>query len=60
MATVQKRWVKETKRARKNIFWARVIGTLVVEAYLPVETFSELQRQAQELRALQARHADAV
>ncbi|KAK7739032.1 hypothetical protein SLS53_005930 [Cytospora paraplurivora] len=47
-------------RARKNIFWARVIGNLVVEAYLPVETFSELQRQAQELRALQAKHADAV
>lgn len=46
--------------ARRNIFWARVIGNMLAEAYLPLETFSELQRQAQDLQALQAKHADAI
>lgn len=47
-------------KARKNIFRARVVGNMLAEAYLPVESFSELRRQARELRGLQARHAAAI
>ena len=45
---------------RKNIFWARVMGNMLSEAYLPLETFSELKRQVQDLQALQAKHAASI
>ncbi|PHH92870.1 hypothetical protein CDD83_4013 [Cordyceps sp. RAO-2017] len=45
------------KPPRDGILWCRVIGSVVLEAQLQLELFSELHRQAQELRALQRRHA---
>ncbi|KAK3342123.1 hypothetical protein B0T25DRAFT_359738 [Lasiosphaeria hispida] len=39
------------------IFGARVIGNLVVEAYLELEIFAELHRQAKELRLLHDKYA---
>lgn len=47
-------------KARENIFWSRIIGNVLADAYLPLETYSELQRQAHELQALQAKHAEEI
>lgn len=47
-------------RAHENIFWPRIIGNLLSEAYIPLETYSELRRQARELRALQMKYAAEI
>lgn len=47
-------------KARRGVFRARVIGNVLAEAYLPLESFSELHRQARQLRVLQVRHAAAI
>ncbi|KAK5993500.1 hypothetical protein PT974_06932 [Cladobotryum mycophilum] len=38
---------------REGLFWARVIGNTLVDAYLELEVFSELQQQVKELVSLQ-------
>ncbi|KAK7750173.1 hypothetical protein SLS62_007924 [Diatrype stigma] len=48
------------KKVHQTTFWARVCGTVVVEAYLQLEFFSELQRQAHALRLLQTKYASAI
>ncbi|KAJ4390060.1 hypothetical protein N0V93_007533 [Gnomoniopsis smithogilvyi] len=47
-------------KAREGIFWSRVLGNTLAEAYLSLETFSELQSQARELQALQAKFAEVI
>lgn len=47
-------------KANKSIFWARVVGEVLFNAYYELESFSELHKQAQELRMLQLKHADAI
>lgn len=47
-------------RANRSVFWARVAGEVLFNAYYELEIFSELHKQAQELRVLQLKHADAI
>lgn len=47
-------------RTRENVFWTRVIGTVLTNAYMQPELFSELQNQAHNLRLLQAQYASAI
>ncbi|KAG6356098.1 hypothetical protein INS49_015483 [Diaporthe citri] len=47
-------------RENRSIFWARVVGEVLFNAYYELEIFSELHRQAQELRMAQLKHADAI
>ncbi|KAJ0159166.1 hypothetical protein CTA2_10201 [Colletotrichum tanaceti] len=48
------------KRARQHILQARVVGETVFSAYVELEVFAELHRQAKELRAVYARNAPAL
>ncbi|KAM0246503.1 hypothetical protein ACHAQJ_010185 [Trichoderma viride] len=41
---------------RKGLFWARVIGNVLFDAYLELEIFSELHQQAKELVSLQKKY----
>ncbi|KAI0968498.1 hypothetical protein F4678DRAFT_482080 [Xylaria arbuscula] len=45
------------KAKNQNRFWARVCSTLAVDAYLSLELFAELHRQAQALQRLHRKHA---
>ncbi|KAK4445441.1 hypothetical protein QBC34DRAFT_413215 [Podospora aff. communis PSN243] len=45
---------------REQIFWARIAGTLVVQAYMDLEVFSELHRQASHLDALHTKYASQI
>ncbi|KAI7773168.1 hypothetical protein LA080_011723 [Diaporthe eres] len=47
-------------KANKSVFWARVAGEVLFNAYYELEIFSELHKQAQELRVLQLKHADVI
>lgn len=47
-------------KANKSVFWARVAGEVLFNGYYELEIFSELHKQAQELRVLQLKHADAI
>ncbi|KAH8759995.1 hypothetical protein F5883DRAFT_564348 [Diaporthe sp. PMI_573] len=47
-------------KSRNHIFWARIVGNCLAEAYIQLEIFSELRRQAQELRVLQEKYAPVV
>ncbi|KAM0438702.1 hypothetical protein ACHAPT_001459 [Fusarium lateritium] len=40
----------------EHILWARVVHRIVSDAFLSVETFTELHRQAQNLRRLQSKY----
>lgn len=42
--------------SREHIFWARVMGNVIFDAYFELELFSELHQQAQELVALQKKY----
>lgn len=45
---------------REKILWERIIGSVVSEAYLELEVFSELSSQANKLASLQRRYADDI
>lgn len=47
-------------RGRRGTLWARIIGSVVSEAYLELELFSELSSQAKELVALQKQYAEDI
>lgn len=47
-------------KANKGVFWARAAGDVVFNAYYELEIFSELHKQARELRMLQLKHAAAI
>lgn len=43
-----------------NMLWSRCISTMLTQAVNELEVFSQLHKQAQELRVLQAKHAAAI
>lgn len=45
---------------RRELLWARIIGSVVTEAYLELELFSELSSQAKNLASLQIQYADEI
>lgn len=47
-------------KTRKNIFWARVSGQVLLDAYYDLEIFAGLEKQARDLRVLQVKHAAAT
>lgn len=47
-------------KSRVHKLWGHILSNLLSEAYMPLEIFSHLQRQAQDLRALQERYALAI
>jgi hypothetical protein len=48
------------KTVHQETFWARICGTLSIEAFLHLEVFTELHAQAQALRRLHDKHASAI
>lgn len=46
--------------SREHLFWARVIGSVLCEAYFELEVFSELHQQVQELVALQKNYESEI
>ncbi|RAK97333.1 uncharacterized protein BO80DRAFT_428331 [Aspergillus ibericus CBS 121593] len=46
--------------SRQGILWGRIIGSVVSDAYLTLEMFSELSTQAKELVSLQKKYADDI
>ncbi|KAF4465625.1 hypothetical protein FALBO_7523 [Fusarium albosuccineum] len=49
-----------TEKGREGVWWGRIIGNLLDEAYIPIETFSELCDQATQLRELQTKHESII
>ncbi|GMG04758.1 unnamed protein product [Aspergillus oryzae] len=45
---------------RDNVLWARILGSILSEAYLRLELFSELSSQAGRLVAMQKMYADDI
>lgn len=45
---------------RRETLWGRIIGSVVSEAYLELEYFSELSSQAKNLASLQMKYADEI
>ncbi|KAE8309788.1 hypothetical protein BDV41DRAFT_567103 [Aspergillus transmontanensis] len=45
---------------RDNVLWARILGSVLSEAYLRLELFSELSSQARRLVAMQKMYADDI
>jgi hypothetical protein len=45
---------------QQNTFWSRIIGTVVSDAYLELEIFSELSTQAKQLVTLQTKCASQI
>ncbi|EQL04262.1 hypothetical protein OCS_00012 [Ophiocordyceps sinensis CO18] len=45
---------------RQDIFWARVVSSMMCEAHLELEVYSDLCQQAQVLQELHAKHAVAI
>ncbi|ATY61278.1 hypothetical protein A9K55_005689 [Cordyceps militaris] len=45
-----------TNRLKEHLLWSRVTGTVLHDAYINLETFTELHRQAQDLRRLQHKY----
>ena len=48
------------KPGRETILWTRVIGGVLTEAYLNLEVFAELRRQAEDLCLLQHKYASVI
>ncbi|KAF7553797.1 hypothetical protein G7Z17_g3396 [Cylindrodendrum hubeiense] len=49
-----------TRRGCEPILWSRITGNVLVEAYLPLELFSELHRQVRELQRLQKKFTEEI
>jgi hypothetical protein len=47
-------------KSQKHIFCAEILKYLVADAYIPLEFFTELQRQAQDLRVVQEKYAPVI
>ena len=45
---------------QEDVFWSRVIPRVIGEHYLDLESFSELSRQAQHVRALQVKYQSQI
>ncbi|KAH9886881.1 hypothetical protein F4778DRAFT_797768 [Xylariomycetidae sp. FL2044] len=48
------------KPPREGVLWARVVGSVITEAYLQVEIFSKLRDQASNLQVLQEKYATSI
>lgn len=48
------------EKSRIHKLWGKILCNLLSEAYIPLEIFSHLQQQAQDLRALHERLAPAI
>ena len=48
------------KPGRESILWTRVIGGVLTEAYLSLEVFAELRRQAEDLCLLQQKYTSVI
>ncbi|KDN64659.1 hypothetical protein CSUB01_04297 [Colletotrichum sublineola] len=48
------------KRGKEHLFLTRALRETVINSYLELEVFSELHRQAKELRSLHARYATSL
>ena len=46
--------------SRHGLFWARIIGTAVFEAYTELEVYAELHRLSKELQTLHAKYASSI
>ncbi|OTA98874.1 hypothetical protein M426DRAFT_325623 [Hypoxylon sp. CI-4A] len=44
------------KPGRERLFWARVIGNVVLNSYIQLEVFAELRQQARDLKRLQQKY----
>ncbi|KAF4989774.1 hypothetical protein FDECE_14598 [Fusarium decemcellulare] len=49
-----------TEKDREGVLWGRIIVNVLDEAYLPIETFSELRDQAAHLRELQTKYESVI
>ncbi|KAH6959595.1 hypothetical protein BKA56DRAFT_600607 [Ilyonectria sp. MPI-CAGE-AT-0026] len=49
-----------TNRLRENTLWARIIGSIAIDSYLSLESFTELHRQARNLRILQQKYKSEI
>ncbi|KAM3504436.1 hypothetical protein MY10362_003556 [Beauveria mimosiformis] len=49
-----------TNRLREHHLWARITSTILIDSYISLETFTELHRQAQQLRILQTKYAGEI
>ncbi|KAM3528889.1 hypothetical protein NHJ13051_002163 [Beauveria bassiana] len=49
-----------TNRLREHRLWARITSTILIDSYISLETFTELHRQAQQLRILQTKYAREI
>ncbi|KAK4234779.1 hypothetical protein C8A03DRAFT_46958 [Achaetomium macrosporum] len=43
-----------------GVFWERVVGTVLVSSHIELEIFSELKRQAEEVKRLQVKYSGAL
>ncbi|PYH79563.1 hypothetical protein BO82DRAFT_288668 [Aspergillus uvarum CBS 121591] len=50
----------DLSHSRKNVFWGRVLAPVVGNAYVNVETFTELSQQARTLVSLQHQYAAQI
>ncbi|EAA32429.1 hypothetical protein GE21DRAFT_7472 [Neurospora crassa] len=57
--TLKDRWGKSYP-VNEEVLWSRILSTLVKTAYMDVEVYNELHRQAQELQGLQEKYAKAI
>lgn len=44
----------------QNVFWTRILGNLIVNSYFELETFTELHRQALQLRELHLKYEAVI
>ncbi|KAF4979917.1 hypothetical protein FZEAL_3972 [Fusarium zealandicum] len=49
-----------TNKLRENVLWARVTFATLKDAYVNLETFTELHRQARNLRAMQKKYEKEI
>ncbi|KAM3541693.1 hypothetical protein ARSEF1564_005382 [Beauveria bassiana] len=49
-----------TNRLREHRLWTRITSTILIDSYMSLETFTELHRQAQQLRILQTKYAGEI
>lgn len=59
LETLKDRWGKSYP-VNDEILWSRILSSLVTTAYIEVEVYNELHRQAKELQGLQEKYAKVI
>lgn len=59
LETLKDRWGKSYP-VNDEILWSRILSSLVTTAYMEVEIYNELHRQAKELQGLQEKYAKVI